>query len=84
MGYDETGRPVYTERDHVDLEQLRRLGLPFWLAGRSGSPEGLRRALEVGTLFQYCRESGLRPQMGAQALAAVRAGGGAVFTDPLA
>jgi len=28
----ETGEPIYGERDVVDLEKMRELGLPFWLA----------------------------------------------------
>ena len=64
---DEAGDAVYGERDRVDLEKIRELGLPFWLAGGYGSPEKLREALaagaagiQVGTAFAYCAESGLR------------------------
>jgi NAD(P)H-dependent flavin oxidoreductase YrpB (nitropropane dioxygenase family) len=39
---DERGQPVYGERDEVDLEAMRALGVPFWLAGGSGSPERVR------------------------------------------
>ena len=31
--YDALGQPLYGERDQVDLEAMRDLGLPFWLAG---------------------------------------------------
>lgn len=89
--YDESGQPVYGERDLADLGEMRKIGLPFWLAGGSGSPEGLQRALaegaagvQVGTLFQYCRESGLRDDARQKSLAAARAGQAAVYTDPLA
>ena len=34
----DAGEPVYSERDVVDLEKLRTLGVPFWLAGGFGSP----------------------------------------------
>jgi nitronate monooxygenase len=64
---DEAGDAVYGERDRVDLEKIRELGLPFWLAGGYGTPEKLREALaggaagvQVGTAFAYCAESGLR------------------------
>ena len=30
---DQTGEPVYGERDRVDLAKMRELGVPFWLAG---------------------------------------------------
>ncbi len=50
----------------MDLGRLRDLGLPFWLAGGTGHPEQLEAAreagaagIQVGTLFAYCRESGL-------------------------
>jgi nitronate monooxygenase len=63
---NERGEPLYGERDHVDLDAVRELGLPFWVAGGTGSPEGLINALragaagiQVGTLFAYCEESGL-------------------------
>ncbi len=60
------GEPVYGERDTVDLGKLRRLGLPFWLAGGTGHPGQIEEAkkeggvgIQVGTLFAYCQESGL-------------------------
>lgn len=65
---DDGGEPIYGERDEVDPDEMRKLGLPFWLAGGEGSPEALRRAREVGaagvqvgTLFAYAEESGLDP-----------------------
>ena len=43
------GEPVYGPRDEVDLEVIRGLGLPFWLAGSYGSPEELKKArAEIG------------------------------------
>jgi NAD(P)H-dependent flavin oxidoreductase YrpB (nitropropane dioxygenase family) len=67
---NEKGEPLYTERDVVDLDKLARLGLPFWLAGGAGRPGALRRAkdagaqgIQVGTLFAFCDESGLEPDI---------------------
>lgn len=67
---DERGEPVYDARDEVDLAELASLGLPFWLAGGYGTPEGLRAAqaagaagVQVGTLFALSRESGLAPDL---------------------
>jgi NAD(P)H-dependent flavin oxidoreductase YrpB (nitropropane dioxygenase family) len=64
---NERGEPVYGERDVVDLGKIRELELPFWVAGGAGSPEKLAEVLEaggagvqVGTLFAYSKESGLR------------------------
>ncbi len=85
------GEPVYGERDVVDLAKMRELGLPFWLAGGVGSPAGLTTALaegaagiQVGTLFAYCDESGLAPDLKAQVLAAVADGTVSLRTDPRA
>lgn len=64
---NEADEPIYGERDIVDLEKMRELGLPFWLAGGYGTSEKLREALaagatgvQVGTAFALCAESGLR------------------------
>lgn len=85
------GEPIYGERDVVDLAKMRELGLPFWLAGGVGSPEGLQAALaqgaagiQVGTLFAYAEESGLTPDIKRRVLAAVRDGNASVLTDPRA
>lgn len=88
---NERGEPLYGERDLVDLEVMRGLGVPFWLAGGVGSPMGLRSALEagaagiqVGTLFAFCEESGLRRDIRTQLLEAARDGRVSVRTDPRA
>jgi nitronate monooxygenase len=85
------GEPVYGPRDTADLEKLRRLDRPFWLAGGFGSPEGLAKAraagaqgVQVGTIFAFSEESGLRPDLKAQVLEMIAAGTASVFTDPLA
>jgi len=33
---DAAGQPMYGERDRVDLAELRKLGVPFWMAGGYG------------------------------------------------
>jgi nitronate monooxygenase len=85
------GEPVYGDRDHVDVAQLRVLGVPFWMAGGYGSPERLRDAVaggaagvQVGTAFAFSEESGLRPDLKMELLARACAGSAEVFTDPLA
>lgn len=87
----DTGEPVYGPRDQVDLEKLRELGLPYWLAGGYGSPEKLREALavgaagvQVGTAFAFCTESGFETAYRHAILGGVRSGQTRVFTDPLA
>ena len=84
-----TGEPIYGERDAVDLAKMRDLGLPFWLAGGTGSPHQLQHALtegaagiQVGTLFAYCDESGFDTALKATVLDHARRGGLAIRTDP--
>src|SRR6266496_151685 len=90
MMLSESGEALYGERDRVDLEKIREIGLPFWLAGSYGTPEKLVEALEqgatgvqVGTAFAFCRESGMRPDYKQAIIAKVRRGEASVFTDPL-
>ncbi|MBI2214177.1 MAG: nitronate monooxygenase [Acidobacteria bacterium] len=88
---NDAGEPQYGDRDEVDLEKLRELGLPFWLAGGRATREKLAEALErgavgvqVGTAFAFCAESGLRSDL-RQAILDDAAGGRArVVTDRLA
>ncbi|MBZ5662416.1 MAG: nitronate monooxygenase [Acidobacteriia bacterium] len=88
---DEAGDAIYGERDRVDLEKIRELGLPFWLAGGYGSPEKLREALaagaagiQVGTAFAYCEESGLRSDYKQAILQKVVSGEARVATNATA
>ena len=91
MTLNERGEPIYGPRDDVDLEKIRQLGLPFWLAGSAGSPSALRAAraagaagVQVGTLFAYCDESGLEPDLKRRVLDSVLEGTVDVLTDPRA
>ena len=88
---DAQGEPVYGERDIVDLEKIRELGVPFWLAGGYGSAAKLREALEqgatgvqVGTAFAFTRESGLREDLKQKLIEKARRQEAEIFTDPLA
>lgn len=85
------GEPLYGERDRVNIEDLRALGAPFWLAGGYGSPAKLREALgqgatgvQVGTAFAFSQESGMRADLKSRLIELAMAGAGEVFTDPLA
>jgi nitronate monooxygenase len=91
MQLSAAGEPIYGPRDVPDLEKIRELGLPFWLAGSYGRPDKLAEALalgatgiQVGTAFAFCEESGITPELKRQALEMSRAGQARVFTDPLA
>jgi len=88
---NERGEPVFGPRDIPDLEKIHALGLPFWVAGSTASPEALAEAraagaagIQVGTAFAFCNESGMAPELRAQVLAGSQAGTLDVFTDPLA
>ncbi|MDR3742073.1 MAG: nitronate monooxygenase [Terracidiphilus sp.] len=85
------GEPVYGQRDKVNVEELRALGVPFWMAGGYGRPDKVREALaegaagvQVGTAFAFSEESGLRHDLKKMLIAQAVAGTGEVFTDPLA
>ena len=87
----ERGEPVYGQRDVVDLEQMKALGVPFWLAGAYASRERFAAAVaagahgvQVGTAFAFCEESGLDPDLRRRFLANLAGGEGDVFTDPVA
>jgi nitronate monooxygenase len=86
-----SGEPIYGERDAVNLQGLRDLGVPFFMAGGYGNPEMVRQALDegaagvqVGTAFAFTEESGLDIHVKNALLAKAVAGTGEVFTDPLA
>jgi nitronate monooxygenase len=85
------GEPVYGPRDTAKLSAFREMGLPFWLAGSSGSPEGLEQALaagacgvQAGTAFALCEESGLMPEVRQELIRRALAGEARVVTDRLA
>lgn len=89
--FNDRGEPVYGPRDVVDLERIRELGLPFWLAGGTGSPAGLRAAqaagatgIQVGTLFAFSAESGLTAELKRSVLQATSRGEVGILTDPRA
>ena len=76
---DGHGEPVYGPRDVPDLEQIRNLGLPFWLAGSYGDTMMIEKAIslgaqgvQVGTAFAFCDESGMAPELKASVLLASR------------
>jgi len=67
---DEKGNPEYGPRDVVDYQAMRDLEVPFWIGGAVTAPEHVQQAfdegaagVQVGTLFAYCDESGMDPQL---------------------
>ena len=82
---------IHGSCDIPDLEKIKRLGLPFWLAGSFTSAEKLAEALsagasgvQVGTPFAFCEESDIDPELKRRILDLVRAGRTSVLTDPAA
>jgi NAD(P)H-dependent flavin oxidoreductase YrpB (nitropropane dioxygenase family) len=89
--FNERGEPLYGERDAVDVEKIKAIGLPFWLAGGTGSPGKLDEALaagangiQVGTLFAFCDESGFAESIKRDVIDHATRGDVEVHTDPLA
>lgn len=89
--FDQHSQPIYGPKDSPDLDAIRQLGVPFWLAGSYGCPEGLQQAVaagaagvQVGTLFAFCEESGIAPEIKKAILEQSAAGTACVRTDALA
>lgn len=85
------GQPMYGPRDTVDLAAVRKLGLPFWLAGGYGTPQRLQEALadgaagvQVGTAFALCSESALVPERRLALIHKALTEEARIFTDPKA
>ncbi|MBD3266289.1 nitronate monooxygenase [bacterium] len=88
---DANGEPVWGDKDFVDLEKIKKLGLPFWLAGSYGEPHKIEEALEqgatgvqLGTPFAFCRESGLRADIKEWVIRKILSDEIETFTDPKA
>jgi nitronate monooxygenase len=86
---NERGEPIYGPRDVADLEKIRDLGLPFYLAGGLGHAGKLADAralgaagIQVGTAFAFCDESGIDAELKRRIIRQSRAGRVDVFTDP--
>lgn len=89
--FTDDGQPVYSDRDRANLEAMRNLGLPFWLAGGQATPEALAQVsaegaagIQVGTAFAFCEESGLDPELKTEVIRQALDGQATVFTDPVA
>jgi NAD(P)H-dependent flavin oxidoreductase YrpB (nitropropane dioxygenase family) len=85
---DDDGNPVYGHRDAVNYETMVDLGVPFWIGGGVTSRQHVVDALslgaagvQVGTLFAYCNESGMDPDLRHRAITEVKTGGVTVTTS---
>jgi nitronate monooxygenase len=88
---NDQGEPVYGDRDAIELEKIKALGLPFWMAGSWGTPEKLQEALslgaegiQIGTALAFSEESGFSNAVKKLAIENIQKGTASVFTDPSA
>lgn len=86
---DAQGEPIYGERDTINLEAIRALGRPFWLAGSFTDKADLDRAfaegaqgVQIGTPFAFCEESGVAEDVRQSVVEHCLKGDISVFTDP--
>ena len=85
---DESGEPQFGPRDYANLDKVAAIGLPFWLAGTYGTPEGLLAAqaagavgVQVGTLLALSSDANLEPVIRDTLVAAAVDGTLRVTTD---
>lgn len=88
---NDLGEPIYGDRDVIELEKIKALGLPFWLAGSWGTPEKLQEAvalgaqgIQIGTALAFSEESGFTDDIKKRTIENICKGTAAVFTDPSA
>lgn len=91
LSLDENGEPIYGPKDTVDYAKMVGLNLPFWLGGAYSMPDSLEtsraegaQGIQVGSLFAFCTESGILPELKKRFLERVQAGTAHVFTHPVA
>ncbi len=91
MHLSESGEPVYSQRDDAELDKIKALGKPFYLAGGCATADKLSEALalgasgiQVGTAFAFCEESGISDDLKKRVIEMNRGSGVRVFTDPAA
>ncbi len=89
--FNEHGEPIYGKRDEVDFEKIRKLNVPFYVAGSYASPEKMREAqalgatgVQIGTLFAFCDESGLTRKIKDQTIQLCLEGKERVYRDAVA
>ena len=89
--FNEIGEPIYGDRDVPDLDAIRELGKPFWIAGGYAEPHQVKSALaagaagvQVGTAFAYCNESGFTREIKDSVIEGSRRGDIKVYTDAVA
>lgn len=86
---EKTGEPIYGDRDKPNLDEIKKLEKPFYLAGGFATSEKLKEArklgasgIQVGTVFALCNESGMREDLKEQVRKKIAEGTLEVRTDP--
>lgn len=75
--FNEFGEPKYGEKDIPDYDGIRKLGLPFWIAGGASLREAGELGavgIQAGSIFAACEESGLAEPIKMQILKAASSG----------
>lgn len=88
---NEKGEPIYGPKDEIDLAKIKKLDLPFWMAGAYANPQKRQEAhkhgaagIQVGTVFAFCEESGLEAHIKKDFLQKLWNNTLDVVTDPVA
>jgi NAD(P)H-dependent flavin oxidoreductase YrpB (nitropropane dioxygenase family) len=89
--FDETGQPVYGQKDEVSFKNLASLNIPFWIAGSLASPAGLAEAqalgavgIQAGSIFALSENSGMKSSYRSEMRRLGYKGKLAIRTDPKA
>ena len=83
------GQVAFSEKDLADIEKVKAVGLPFWLAGGYGTPAKVKEArdmgavgVQVGSLFALSRESGITDELRDEVLRGLGEGTLKIRTEP--
>ncbi len=78
----------YSEKDLPNIDRIKALGLPFWLAGSCANVNQYQAAIEagargvqIGTPFAFCADSGMDQQVRNDAIEAIRNNSVELTTD---
>jgi len=90
--FADDGSPVYGDKDIVDFDKIKKLNVPFFLAGGYVTPEILNKAfsdigaagIQVGTIFALTKESGFTEEIKLTIINKIKNNTLKIFTDPLA
>ncbi|UOD35100.1 nitronate monooxygenase [Deferribacteraceae bacterium V6Fe1] len=90
--FADDGSPVYGDKDIVDFDKIKSLGVPFFLAGGYVTPEVIGKTfneigaagIQVGTIFALTQESGFTEDIKLTIINKIKNNALKIYTDPLA